>query len=67
MKLDLDEGLLTATECAKALGISLSYFYQLKRRYSTLPYHTFGSSRRYYYADEVKNFLLTQVSNVKLQ
>lgn len=61
MKINVNSDLLTAKECAKELGISISYFYQLKRKYPSLPYHTFGSSsRRYYYAQEVKDYLRMQ-------
>lgn len=64
MKIDRD--LLTATDCAKYLGVSVSYFYKLKKKYPDLPYCTFGgSTRRYYRGQDVKDFLLSKVNDVK--
>lgn len=57
----IDSSLLTATDCAKYLGVSVSYFYKIKKKYPDLPYVTFGKNmRRYYRGEEVKNFLLSK-------
>lgn len=62
----IDRSLLTATDCAKYLGVSLSYFYKIKKTYPDLPYVTFGkNTRRYYRGEEVKDFLLSQINEVK--
>lgn len=61
-----EDRLLTARQCAKYIGISNSYFYKLRKRYSDLPYHSFGKDdRRYYYGREVLTFLLDQGGNAR--
>ena len=61
-----DKELLTAKECAKYIGISTSYFYKLRKRYPDLPYRSFGKDDpRYYYGQEVLEFLLDQGGNVR--
>lgn len=62
----IDSNLLTAKDCAKYLGVSVSYFYKLKKKYPDLPYYTFGeNTRRYYRGQEVKDFLLSKVTESK--
>lgn len=57
----IDRSLLTATACAKYLGVSVSYFYKIKKKYPDLPYVSFGKNmRRYYRGEEVKDFLLSR-------
>lgn len=57
----IDSNLLTATECAKYLGVSVSSFYKIKKKYPDLPYVSLGKNmRRYYRGEEVKNFLLSR-------
>lgn len=61
-----DSKLLNAKECAKFIGISTSYFYKLRKRYPDLPYYSFGKDDpRYYYGQEVLDFLLDQGGNVR--
>lgn len=61
----IDSNLLTAKDCAKYLGISISYFYKLRKQYPNLPYYTLGTNaRRYYDGAEVRDYLRSQVSKV---
>lgn len=61
----IDSKLLTAKECADNLGISISYFYKLRKEYPNIPYYTLGENkRRYYDASEVRDYLRSQLNKV---